>query len=128
MSTTLKFELNVDPNSNSITYKINDGEERLLLNSSGSTGDFTKDLKEIMKSTDYANFMTVYGAYKKQTSWRIPSLFSSSKTPASTQSAAEVTDNESLAKYRAERAANTFGGKTKSRRSHNANKTLKNRK
>jgi hypothetical protein len=152
---SLIIELKYDPNSKSITYKINDGEEKRFLDGSGNKSDFTDDLKEIMPN--YADFMIVYNAYKKQhsLSGSVSSALSSvppmskwfsfpkntivhpetSMQPndeTSMQPDTEVTGfNQNLAQYRAAQKVkrSRYGGKkTKSTRSYNANKTLKNRK
>jgi hypothetical protein len=156
---SLIIELKYDPISKSITYKINDGEEKRFLDGPGNKSDFTDDLKEIIPN--YADFMIVYNAYKNEHSFTgklssalssVPSMspnpmkweiFNRSKKntivhpetsmqpndETSMQPDTEVTGfNKDLAKYRAAKKVGYGGKKTKSRRSHNANKTLKNRK
>jgi hypothetical protein len=147
---SLIIELKYDPISKSITYKINDGEEKRFLDGPGNKSDFTDDLKEIIPN--YADFMIVYNAYKNQHSFTgnvssalssMPSMspnpmkwgiFNRSKKsdatvyPETSQPNAEQT-TRNLNIERVRKGLNNIGGKkTKSRRSHNANKTLKNRK
>ena len=145
MSTSLNIELNFDKDSNSITYKINDGEKSPLLD---GTSTFTDELTKIMKSDTYKSFLDVYKAYKDKNSisGRASSFYnryikSSTVTPvvgensnvnqnnSENDTPVDVDFNRYAANEKAKIRANTFGGKkSKSKRPYNANKTLKNRK
>lgn len=127
---TLNIALDVDPTTNSITYKINNDKEGTLLDGSGKTSNFAIDFNEIMQSPEYTPFIQVYTAYHKQNSTmgRIKSLFSSKSTTVHPETSQPNAEQTALNIERAKKGLNNFGGKTKSRRSHNANKTLKNRK
>jgi hypothetical protein len=133
---TLNIALDVDPTTNSITYKINNDKEGTLLDGSGKTSNFAMDLNEIMQSSEYTPFIQVYTAYHKQNStmgrlksW-IPSFSNSTVVHPETPTQPVTGYNAYAAKNNAIRhIPNNIGGKkSKSRRSYNANKTLKNRK
>jgi hypothetical protein len=103
-----------DPNDKTIYYQINDNPEEFLLKSDGSSGNFQTQLGQIVGP----KFLDIFNDYQsKHTMLHKLSTFKSKIHIPKLFSVPTKVHPEP-----------TGGKKTKSKRSYNSNKTLKNRK
>lgn len=105
---TIKLSVNPDDtNDKTIYYQINENQKEFLINSDGSFGKFQEQLGQIVGNSYYTNpkFLEIFNEYKSKSKHTMLSSF-----------------------LRQPKTKIEGGKKTKSNRSHNSNKTLKNRK
>ena len=103
-----------DPNDKTIYYQINDNPEEFLLKSDGSSGNFQTQLGQIVGP----KFLDIFNDYQSKHTM-LHELSSTLKSKI------HIPKFSKSAKVY---PAPTGGKKTKSKRSYNSNKTLKNRK
>ena len=118
----LNIKIFMDPNNNNtVYYQFNENQPKPFIENTGGKTEFKTDLSDIINGY-YPQFLPVYTQHSKATSI-------TGKATSITGKATNIFSkfiSTPATKVYPERT--TGGKKTKSNRSYNANKTLKNRK
>ena len=126
---TISINLIVEPTDNNIYFNINNNQNYsgILIGPNGTPGKFTNTLKDFFEDPEFSEFLTIYQANNqaKSSTWKFSNFLKSNQSKKVFPSQNDYSPSPSPPSPK----PNTKGGKkTKSNRSYNANKTLKNRK